>query len=115
MDNSRFNDLLANTIQIVTSTLSKKASEYAGPKDRLHNFKIAASLANSTPEMALRGMMAKHIVSVWDLVQDRENEIGHHVAIWDEKLIDSINYLILLRALVHEEEPIESPFQEVKP
>ena len=47
-------------------------------------------------------MMCKHTVSVYDLI--RENERGKNIpeALWEEKIGDSINYLLLLTALLHD-------------
>lgn len=100
MKNDVFESTLNVTLEVCRSILGVKANEYAVSEDRLHNFKRAAALAGSTPEMALRGMLAKHIISVWDFV-DR-TEAGEQVPYekWDEKIIDVINYMILLRAVV---------------
>jgi hypothetical protein len=77
-----------------------KGPEYANEtSDRLSNFKEAAALQHITPAMALVGMWAKHIVSLVDLIRThRTNDLKFH-----EKLVDAINYLILLEALVSEE------------
>ena len=80
-----------------TNTLINKAKEYA-TEDRLHNFKIAATLQGITPIQALAGMMSKHTVSINDMCRGGEYPLG----MWDEKIGDSINYLLLLRALVEE-------------
>lgn len=103
MTNNEFNEILDGTVAIINRVLRSKADEYARG-DRLHNFKIASQLANTSPEMALRGMLAKHIVSVWDLISDVEVGNFASIPMWDEKIIDSINYLILLRAMVNERE-----------
>lgn len=102
MTANRFNEILETLIGKCASTLGAKSNEYA-TEDRLHNFKIAAELQNCTPVTALAGMMTKHTVSVYDLIQKHEN--GEVVAkeLWDEKIGDSINYLILLSALIQEE------------
>jgi hypothetical protein len=44
----------------------------------------------------------KHIISVLDLIGDQAR--GHHAdqKMWEEKIGDAINYLILLEALVTE-------------
>lgn len=68
--------------------------------DRLAHFKKAAAMMNTTPRAALLGMLSKHLISVSDMCMDKA---PHDVAIWDEKITDSINYLLLLRALVEEE------------
>lgn len=81
------------------STLSVKADEYA-TSDRLHNFKVAAKLQNTTERDALCGMMAKHIVSVFDLC--RQEELAS-IPVWNEKIGDALNYLFLLRAVIEEE------------
>ena len=82
-------------------TLQRKKKEYTGDsQDRLSAFKVAAAMQGCSSERALAGMMAKHIVSLYDMCYaDRET---FDVAIWDEKITDSLNYLFLLRAIVEE-------------
>ena len=51
-------------------------------------------------ERALAGMMAKHIVSLYDMCYaDGET---FDMDTWDEKITDSLNYLFLLRGIVEE-------------
>ena len=52
---------------------------------------------------ALGGMMAKHTVSVYDLIERHERGETISPAMWDEKIGDSINYLLLLTAAIEEE------------
>ena len=82
-------------------TLQRKKKEYTGDsQDRLSAFKVAAAMQGCSSERALAGMMAKHIVSLYDMCYaDRET---FDVATWDEKITDSLNYLFLLRAIVEE-------------
>lgn len=97
MDTEGFNMILSSTLTRIEEVLGAKAGEYA-TEDRLHNFNVAAALQNITPAQALAGMMAKHTVSVYDMLDsDREFELE----MWDEKIIDHINYLILLRCIVY--------------
>jgi hypothetical protein len=98
MDTNTFNDIVNTQIERSTSLLIKKADEYA-TEDRLHNFKVAAALQGITPAQALRGMLAKHTVSVFDMINSGK---FYPEEVWDEKLTDSINYHLLLRALVEE-------------
>ena len=102
MNTKRFNEILEQTINHCTKTLGFKADEYA-TDDRLHNFKVAAEIQNCTPITALAGMMAKHTVSVYDLIQRHEAGLFIPIEMWDEKIGDSINYLCLLKALVVED------------
>lgn len=101
MTSEEFDLVLHDTLGQVTDVLGNKAIEYA-TADRLYNFKKAAHLINKTPESALAGMMIKHTVSIYDMVQ--RGEIGETFSgeKWDEKIIDHINYLILLKALIVE-------------
>ena len=81
-------------------TLLTKADEYAEGDDRLHNFRVAAAVMGCDVKQALAGMMSKHTVSVYDLI--RRYAAGEDVPtdMWEEKIIDHINYLILLWAAV---------------
>lgn len=93
-----FEALTNRKLEQCRSVLCSKAKEYA-TEDRLHNFKTAAALQGVSPRQALAGMMAKHTVSVYDMCMSDEDYSG---AMWDEKITDSINYLLLLNALVQE-------------
>lgn len=99
MDNLRFGQILDEIIDKTNNVLAKKASEYADDVDRLRNFKQAAHLQGVTQEQALNGMMAKHIVSIFDMVASGE---VYSEAQWDEKIGDAINYLVLLKAITVE-------------
>lgn len=70
-------------------------------EDRLLHFKKAAAIMSSTPKAALLGMLSKHIVSVSDMCTDNRD---YPIEKWDEKITDSINYLLILRAIVEEEQ-----------
>lgn len=104
MTGDDFNTLLERRLTRTRETLATKAGEYAMDTDRLHNFKRAAEMRGKgeTPREALLGMLIKHLVSVFDMVDgDREYPEG----VWDEKVGDSINYFILLEAIVAEARP----------
>ena len=100
MHNNQFQEVLDTQIQQTTNTLAGKAEEYASDNDRLANFKSAAHLNHTTQAQAVTGMMSKHTVSVYDMVYDGKPQTA---AVWDEKIGDNINYLILLKAVLIEE------------
>lgn len=100
MNNEDFTRNIQGRFAQSEETLIKKAKEYATDVDRLHNFKVAAELQGMTVREALGGMMAKHVVSVYDLI--RQPELASP-EVWDEKLGDNLNYLLLLSAVVEEE------------
>lgn len=99
MNTEEFEQIVNLQIDSCKKTLIGKAKEYA-TEDRLHNFKVAASLQSTTPRDALCGMMAKHVVSIFDMAKDDQLAQMH---VWDEKIGDAINYLLLLKAVVMEE------------
>lgn len=100
MNAEKFNQVFAEVVDQSSRVLVQKANEYADDVDRLRNFKQAAHLNGESPREALAGMMVKHTVSVYDLINGKDTP---PIEKWDEKIGDHINYLILLRALVVEE------------
>lgn len=104
MNGKRFNEVLEERIEKCLATLGTKSNEYSTDSDRLHNFKVAAEIQGCTPITALGGMMSKHTVSVYDLIQQKEQGAFITREMWDEKIGDSINYLLLLTALIVESE-----------
>jgi hypothetical protein len=102
MKAEEFNKLVEARLKVCSETLQKKADEYAASDDRLHNFKVAGAMLSCTPERALLGMAAKHLVSVFDIVSNIEHGKVPDDKLVLEKLTDTINYVILLEALVQE-------------
>ena len=94
----QFNKIVEEQLKRSTDVLVKKAGEYA-TEDRLHNFKVAAGLYGERPQQALAGMMAKHTVSIYDMCKNKK---VYPIDMWNEKITDHINYLLLLRAIVEE-------------
>ena len=99
MTGNTFDALTKEQIDRSLAGLLSKSDEYA-TEDRLHNFRTAAAMQGLTDKQALAGMMAKHTVSVYDMCWSGED---YPLALWEEKITDSINYLLLLNAMVREE------------
>lgn len=107
MHTKDFNDVMQDLFEKCESLLVSKGVEYSTDDDKLHNFKRAASLTpGGRPQDALAGYMLKHTISVYDMVT---SERRFSPAAWDEKIVDHINYLILLKALVVEQHREGSP------
>jgi hypothetical protein len=107
MEAQTFNEILERRIELIISSLSKKAKEYAPGEndtryDRLHNFSRAAEVLRTSREKALVGMLIKHLVSILDIV-DRFNSDPPSIETIEEKIGDSINYLILLEACMKQD------------
>lgn len=107
MTESEFRLIFDDQVIKCSKTLCNKRKEYTGDsQDRLIAFKIAASLQSCTPQRALAGMMAKHIVSLYDMCYAKDGTFTKEL--WEEKITDSLNYLFLLAALIKEEVIYES-------
>lgn len=98
MRSNEFDEILFDTQTYMRTLLSGKAEEYAS-EDRLYNFKRAGEIDHCTPQRALWGMFLKHLVSVIDLVDGRVPLTKERV---DEKIGDSLNYFVLLKAILYE-------------
>lgn len=117
MRNQEFDRILERQLDHTRSVLASKAEEYADggdedrDEDRLHNFRVAAALMGCNNRQALAGMLSKHIVSIFDLI--REEDCADQ-AVWDEKIGDAINYLVLLQAVVADEQrgKLDKPYSD---
>lgn len=101
MTQERFNKVIVDQLSKTEALLVSKGKEYAPAADRLAAFKHAADLQQTTPEVALGGMLAKHIVSIYQMIPDAYLYTSEK---WDEKINDAINYLLLLKACIAESE-----------
>jgi hypothetical protein len=99
MNTPDFNKVVEDQLDRIRNVLVKKAAEYNLDNDRLSVFKHAAALSEETPEQALYGMMLKHIISVTDMVNSKE---VYSEDLWNEKITDICNYLILLQGLLRD-------------
>lgn len=105
MNSKNFNKLVEDSLDKVRGVLVKKTAEYNLDDDRLSVFKRAGALQKGSPEEALLGMLSKHIISIYDMVLSQDD---YGMEKWDEKCIDTINYMILLLALEKEKEDVKS-------
>nr|DAH15972.1 MAG TPA: hypothetical protein [Bacteriophage sp.] len=108
MDQLKFERIITDQMSRSEVLLAGKGHEYAEGADtsqridRLAHFKKAAALQGVTTAQAAFGMLTKHLVSVADMVASGGE---YPLEKWDEKISDSINYLLILRAIVEEERP----------
>lgn len=107
MSHEAFDEILDTRIGLIRETLASKASEYAGGGNRLHNFEKASEWLSVAPEVALWGFLTKHLVSLSDMVENAGYGRPYPDDVWDEKIGDTINYLILLEAVVKRKNYLE--------
>ena len=107
MEHEDFAKIVASQQALCSDVLVDKARQYASGHDKLHNFKVAAAVEGVTVKQALAGMMAKHTVSIYDMCRSLEQ---YDEDVWNEKITDHLNYLLLLKAVVMEEKmnPLDS-------
>jgi hypothetical protein len=115
MNNEDFEHIFETQIDLSRSVLLAKSKEYANDQDRLHNFRVAAAFIQGTPEQALWGFLVKHLVSLSDMIPTSSDHPSgvYSTDLWDEKIGDAINYLILLRALVYERSEDYAPTRNI--
>ena len=101
MTEQQFEKHVDERIEKIHHVLQIKAKEYRKNDNPFHNFDRAAAMSNCTPERALMGMLAKHQISVLDLVDDIDSGKMPSRELVDEKIGDHINYLILLEGLIY--------------
>lgn len=101
MTDADFQKVVLDVVRSIDAVLHHKAKEYARG-DRLSNFKKAAAAMSCTPEKACAAFWMKHVISINDLVNDLEAGKVVPMAMWEEKIGDAINYMVLLKGLVTE-------------
>ncbi len=107
-----FNKEFERFFEELVQRVQAKQIEYARNGDPFHNFNSVASVRNELPESALLGMAMKHIVSMFDMVDDIKAGYYPDSKIADEKLGDIIVYMGLLRTMIHNKNNpvVELPF-----
>ena len=97
----RFNEIVDNQMNHCAKVLAEKGKEYVFSADRLDHFKNSAEEQGISPKQALWGMTSKHLTSLGRMCKAENGNYSPEV--WSEKITDSMNYMLLLLALVTEE------------
>lgn len=113
METKDLESVREHVIRLMKETSKVKNKEYARG-DALSNFKKAAQIQDIYPEDVAINYMMKHFVSILDLVGDIPKIGTVSSSIWDEKIVDMINYLVLLRAMAAERRG-EIPTSKITP
>ena len=116
MNQEAFESISNKLLDHAKNVRDTKAKHYATNDDRLANFRKASSLIGCKLPIAVTGMMIKHTVSIYDMVDSefRGNTSDENSdELWLEKLGDQINYLLLLYASIQEAKGIfNEPYEE---
>lgn len=100
MDSKTFMEIVHRQMGVCEDVLFDKAEEYATDDDRLHNFTVAGNVLKLSPRMVLAAFMAKHTISIYDMLMSDQ---PYSAELWTEKITDHINYLLILQAVLAEE------------
>ena len=98
MNIKEFNNVIDDQLERCKYVLTRKGNEYAPFEDRLEHFKKSAVLMHTNPKKALFAFMTKHLISISDMCETETT-----LEEWNEKITDSINYLLILKAIIMEE------------
>lgn len=102
---TEFNNIMVDLLEKVKNIMSSKGYQYnENPSDRFDQFKKASTLTKISPVRTLYGMWVKHIISLSDMIS---SEKQYPRELWEEKIIDNINYLLLLAGAIEEFDLIE--------
>jgi hypothetical protein len=96
MNQEDFGKLIANRIEHSTSVLARKGVIYSSDEDRLSNFKSVGAMKKETPQKALWGMVAKHIIATQDMIDSGKIPTAGWI---NEYLGDIHNYMHLLEGV----------------
>lgn len=109
MNLEEFNILVEKRVNIIRRSLADKGKEYANDNDdRLITFKSVANLRRTTTVDAVGGMMSKQIDSLFDMIKETTKNVDcyDYIALtehlWEERIKDIINYMILLDAVLQD-------------
>lgn len=103
MENPELDVIVENRIKICREILIDRAKIYAPNLDRLENFKKAGKIQGISSVAALRGMMSKQIVAMFDgIAEIDKGNIGPSEKGWNNILTDIPNYCFLLEGLLAE-------------
>lgn len=102
MQEERFNQIIEAQVDMALALFQKKNDAYSGTQvvDRLAGVKDVAAIRGVSKLEAISGMMAKHTMSIYNMMKSDQE---FPLAVWNEKISDHINYLLLAAASIHED------------
>ena len=100
MTKSEFSLFVENVLENSAGVLRAKNANYSSDVDPLHNFNAGADIGGCTPPQAAWFYCVKHLTALRDKIL--RNDFSD-VADFQEKITDSIDYLIFIYALGKEE------------
>lgn len=112
MTKEKFLKILNGTLEKISNLFNTKNQEYAEDKDVFANFKKAASgiSFHKKPEQVAWEYATKHLQSIKDLIEKGNYS---NKGLVDEKIDDVIVYLILIKAMIKEQQNINEILDKI--
>ena len=106
MTREMFNIVVEDALRQVREMIMSKGGDYATGADRFSQFYRTAALEMLTPTKSLGCKVSKHIVTVFEWLEEMEKDQKAYREIWqwDALLLDIIVYSLLLRGLLMDTE-----------
>lgn len=105
----QFDKLIAGAIENSAGVLREKNAKYSAGCNPLHNFEVGAAIMGGTPAQAAWGYMTKHLTALRDKIQRNDFD---DMEDFQEKITDSINYLLFIYAIGCEERTSKKLLEE---
>ena len=105
MSVKEFNNFVESKVNQYIKVLKEKGNNNIGYQtkgNRLSYFYKHANILKITPERAALDLAIKHFISVVEMVNNIDGDIVFSEEYADEKIGDLINYMLFIRALIHE-------------
>lgn len=110
MKNKEFDDVVNETVEATALLLKRKGLEYSNEVDRLSAFKDIAKEAGVTSKQALLVLKSKHTGAISKYIRNDAKGLQQILnEPIEQRIYDDINYLILLLALLKEEQTAKQP------
>jgi len=99
MTNKEFVEIVNKQLRLCQIILTQKGNEYGSKDDRLIQLTKHGELNGIHPANAAWQLGCKHLVSISEMTKD---PVMYPIEVWDEKITDAINYLLLIKATIVE-------------
>jgi len=99
--------VVVTTLEKCKEVLLDRAAGYSREGDRLSQFKEIAQLLNTDARVVLIHMWMKHVHAIVSSIVDKQT---YSFEWMEEKITDSINYMLLLKALIEDIEEIADSY-----
>jgi hypothetical protein len=105
MNKDKFIEYRDHLTEMAARKMADKEKEYLSMADVMASFRVTATFRNQPVPVTIMNHLAKPLQSISAMVDDEFSAEDQYFdsAVWDEKFIDSINYLQKLYACIKEE------------